>query len=118
MLGHGDRHTLTTKSKNQKPTTKMLPGHIERRRVRCGKPNCKCARGGYHVAHYRVWYAGGQRFRRFIRAESVEEVRAACDEYRGLQVEIRRGRVEYRATLVRFRGLMQFLSEAEKAGWL
>ena len=33
----------------------MLPGHVARVRVRCGKVNCRCARGERHVAHYHVW---------------------------------------------------------------
>ena len=96
----------------------MLPGHVERRRVRCGKPNCKCARGAYHVAHYHVWHSDGTRFRRYIPALIVEDVRRGCDEYRALQSELRAGREEYRNMIRRLRELLPVLDGARKAGWL
>lgn len=96
----------------------MLPGHVERRRVKCGKPNCKCARGVYHVAHYHVWHSGGVRFRQFVRAAEVAGVRAACDEYRDLQAQLRSGRASYRAMISRFRESLRTLDGARKAGWL
>lgn len=38
----------------------LLPGHIVTERVRCGKPNCRCARGELHGPyHYRRWRSGG-----------------------------------------------------------
>jgi hypothetical protein len=106
------------KTKNQKLATKMLPGHVERRRVRCGKPNCKCARGETHVAYYHVWHSDGIRFRRFIPARIVEDVRRGCDEYRGLQASLRAGRAEYRDMIRRGRELISFLTGARRAGHL
>jgi hypothetical protein len=105
-------------TKNQKPATKMLPGHVERRRVRCGKANCKCARGERHVAHYHVWHSDGIRFRRYIRAGIVEDVRRGCEEYRALQAELRVGRAAYRDMIRRGRELISFLAGARKAGLL
>jgi hypothetical protein len=106
------------RTKKSKPATKIHPGHVERRRVRCGKPNCKCARGEYHVAHYHVWHADGRRFRQYIRRAQVAEVREGCAEYRETQAEIRRGRKQYRQTLARSRELIRFLEAARKAGWV
>jgi hypothetical protein len=96
----------------------MLPGHVERRRVRCGKRNCKCAHYAKHTAHYHVWYLDGLRFRKYIPARKVEEVRQACDEYRALQVKLREGREAYRSMLRRGRELFSFLRGAERAGLL
>lgn len=96
-------------TKNQKPATKMLPGHVERRRVRCGKANCRCARGEAHTAYYHVWQAAGVRYRRYIPALIVEDVRRACDDYRALQVRLRAGRAEYQNTLRRARALFRML---------
>jgi hypothetical protein len=96
----------------------MLPGHVERRRVRCGKLNCKCARGERHTAHYRVWYDGGVRFRQYIPVRIVEDVRRACDEHRVLQARLRAGRADYRKTLRSARELLSYLTGARRAGLL
>lgn len=106
------------KTKNSNPATKMLPGHVERRRVRCGKSNCKCACGEKHIAHYHVWYESGVRFRRYIPVRAVKEMRRACDDYRALQVRLRAGRADYRNTIRRARELLSFLTGARRAGLL
>ena len=94
-----------------------MPGHVERRRVRCGKANCRCARGQFHAAHYHVWKSGGVRFQRYVRREDVPGVRRACEEYRETQKAIRAGRGQYRGTLRRLRELLPLLEGARKAGW-
>ncbi len=86
-------------TKNQKATIKMLPGHVARVRVRCGKPNCRCSRGARHVAHYRVWHSDGARYRQYVKLSDVEATRAACEEYRQPQAELRVGRARYRIIL-------------------
>lgn len=93
------------KTKNQKGTTKieLVPGHVERRRVRCGKPNCRCARGQFHAAHYHVWKSDGVRHQRFVRRADVPAMLAACDEHRQLQAQLRAGRAQYRRMLARLR---------------
>lgn len=93
------------KAKNQKAATKMLPGHVQRRRVRCGKPNCKCARGKLHTAHYHVWHSAGGRAQRYVPRAEVEEVRRACDANRARRAELRAGHAAYRHLLARLRGL-------------
>jgi hypothetical protein len=97
MLGADSPRTGGTK--NQKATIKMLPGHVARVRVRCGKPNCRCAHGARHVAHYHVWRSDGVRFRRYVRRSEVETTRAACAAHRELQTELRIGRGQYRMIL-------------------
>jgi hypothetical protein len=108
------------KTKKSKGTTKirLLPGHIERRSVRCGKANCRCARGKNHIAHYHVWKCDGVRYQRFVRKADVAGVRGACDEHRTLQARLREGRAAYRDTLRRGRELISFLAGARRAGLL
>jgi hypothetical protein len=105
MLGPSEPRVVRTK--NQKGTTKidLIPGHVERRRVRCGKANCRCARGQFHAAHYHVWKSGGVRYQRFVRRADVPAMLAACDEYRRLQAQLRAGRAEFKRTLAAFRAL-------------
>lgn len=83
-------------TKNLKPAIKMLPGHVARVRIRCGKPNCKCARGERHTAFYHVTYCGGSRFRRYVRKAEVKEIRTACQSHRELQAELLAGRREHK----------------------
>lgn len=95
-----------------------MPGHVQRRGVRCGRMNCRCARGQKHAAFYHVWDADGQRYQKYVRRADVERVRAACARYRALQATLREGRAEYRQMLARSRDLLSFLTRAKKAGWL
>lgn len=106
----------TKKQKAATKTTDLLSGHVQRRGVCCGKPNCKCTRGHLHIAHYHVWRCGGVRYQQFIRRADVPAVQSACDEHRALQAELRQGRAAYRDTIRRARQLFSFLSGARKAG--
>jgi hypothetical protein len=97
-------------NKNQKAVTKtILPGHVQQRRVRCGKPNCRCARGEFHTAHYWAWDAYGVRYRRYIRREDVAHMKAACEAHRKWQVQERAGRREWKAFLAEGRALFASL---------
>ena len=106
------------KTKNQKRATKIEPqaGHVQRRRVRCGKPNCRCAGGQFHAAHYHVVKAGGVRYQRYIRRADVPAQSQACAEYRALQAELRAGRENYRNMLRRLRDAVAVLAGAREAG--
>ena len=95
------------KIKNENSAIKMLPGFIATVRIRCGRPNCHCARGDRHVAHYHVTYYSGVRTRKYVRRDQVADVRAACKAYRELQSQLRAGRAEYRRTLARMRELIK-----------
>jgi hypothetical protein len=112
MLGCSGSRVRTTETKKAKTVTKMgdlLAGHVQRRRVRCGKPNCKCARGEPHTAYYHAWDTDGVRYRRYVRKADVDKVQAACDAHRALQAELRAGRVQYRRTLASIRELIKGL---------
>ncbi len=100
-------------TKNQNPVTKITdlhPGHVQRRGVRCGKPNCKCARGELHTAYYHAWDTDGVRYRKYLRQADVARVTAACEAHRELQTELRQGRAEYKRTLTDLRELLRMLS--------
>ena len=99
-----------TKTENQNPAIKILPGFIARVRIRCGKPNCRCNRGARHIAYYHVMYLHGFRFRQYVRRNQVEEMREACEAHRKLQAQLRAGRVDYKVTLARARQLARMLS--------
>ncbi len=98
------------KIKSLNPATKMNElenGHIQKRRVRCGKPNCKCARGDFHTAFYHVWHEGGRRFQQYARRSQVDKIRVACDSNRALQANLRFGRAEYKQMIARMRELLR-----------
>lgn len=107
MLGskQGARPLMKTKTAN--PATKILSGFVERRRVRCGKSNCKCAKGEHHTAFYHVWHTGGHRFRRYIRLGEINAVRDACEAHRQLQAILRAGRIEYKQMIARLRDILE-----------
>jgi hypothetical protein len=99
------------KTKKSNLTPKMLPGNIERRMVRCGKPNCKCAKGELHGPYYyhQTW-SGTEHQRRYITLANVPEVTEACETYRQLQASLRVGREEYKQMMAQMRHLLRSLS--------
>lgn len=101
------------KNEISNPATKisdLQSGHIQKRRVKCGKSNCRCAKGKLHSAYYHIWHADGQRFQRYVRRSQLDRVRAACQAYRELQTQLRAGRAEYKRTLARARELFRMMS--------
>jgi hypothetical protein len=69
-----------------KKSAEMLPkilrlaganGSLQAQRVRCGKANCRCARGELHEGyHYFFSRVGGQQFKIYVRRADVPAVRA------------------------------------------
>lgn len=100
------------KTKNQSLQPKMLDGYVRAERVKCGKVNCKCSRGELHgVYFYRYTWDEGRRRKTYVKRSEVEQVRAACAEYRKLQRQLRIGLTEYKRTLARARELFRMLSQ-------
>lgn len=67
------------KTKTQKVLPKMMPGTVHTQFVRCGKSNCKCARGELHGAYYYHFVRVGGRLRkRYLKASEIEETQIAC----------------------------------------
>jgi hypothetical protein len=60
----------------------MLPGEILEQRVRCGRANCKCARGERHRAFYRYWTEYGRQRKAYVRRADLEATRAACAKWK------------------------------------
>lgn len=98
------------RTKNRKLAPKiypdMMPGQIEAQFKRCGRAGCRCARGELHGPYFyhRTW-DGERHQRRYVRLAHIKEARAACEEYRALQAEIRAGRVAYKLLMARAREL-------------
>ena len=58
----------------------MLPGSFVERKRRCGRPNCRCARGQLHGPYaYHFARRGGRLCKRYVRPAEVDGVRAACE---------------------------------------
>ena len=89
----------------------LLKGHIQKRRVRCGKSNCKYAKGKLHIVYYHVWREGGKRFQRYIKKSQLEAIITACQTNRTFQVQLRAGRAEYKQMLALARELFSRISK-------
>lgn len=67
------------KNKTENLLPKMLPGTVCRQMIRCGKPNCKCARGQLHGAYYYHFVrVNGKLTKRYLKKHEVEPTRVAC----------------------------------------
>lgn len=64
------------------PKIEALPGSVHVQRVRCGKANCRCARGRPHAAHYRFWREGGRLRKVYVSRADLGRVRAGCERWR------------------------------------
>lgn len=104
---------MNAETKNANPATKimsdLLNGFVQKRRVRCGKSNCKCARGEFHTAFYHIWYDDGKRYQKYIRRRDLAHTQAACIEYRLLQIQLRFGRIKYKRALAQLREMLRNL---------
>ena len=106
-----DRRARVRRTKKSNLTTKILPGGLERRMVRCGKDGCKCSRGELHGPYfYHVTTDGTVRSRRYVRRADVPEVKSACQAHRELQANLLAGRRSYKLLLAMAR---QVLREAQ-----
>lgn len=97
-----------------KPLPKTLPGAVCAQWVRCGRPNCRCARGELHGPYwYRFYRSGGRLMKQYVRREDVEAVRAACDRRRREEQGARRG---LGRGMITWRDLARLLKEIERNG--
>ena len=67
----------------------FLSGSLIRVRIRCGKPNCRCAKGQPHEAHVVSRKEKGRTASYHVPAERVEDARQWANEYRNLKRLIR-----------------------------
>ena len=78
--------------KSEKTTTKIEPlrGSLEALLKRCGKANCKCAKGQLHGPYYlRRWQRGGERQSKYVKKDELSATFAACLEYKRNKQETR-----------------------------
>ena len=65
------------------PPAVALAGAVCAQYKRCGKQNCRCARGQLHGPYfYRFRWRGGRVAKEYVPLSRVEEVRAACARHR------------------------------------
>ena len=79
-------HENASRGRAAKKSVEMLPkilrlaganGSLQVQRVRCGKVNCRCARGELHEGyHYFFSRVGGRQFKVYVRRVDVPAVRA------------------------------------------
>ena len=66
-----------------KTTTDVLPGSIQVRFVRCGKPGCRCMHGALHGPFFRrVWRDQGRTRARYLPLADLDETRRAVAAWR------------------------------------
>jgi hypothetical protein len=65
------------------PKMTAVPGFLRAERKRCGRPNCRCARGELHGPYwYRRWREQGRQRRRYVAPGELPGVRAALARWR------------------------------------
>jgi hypothetical protein len=86
------------------PKTEPLPGVVCVQWKRCGRPNCRCARGQLHGPyHCRFWREGGKLKKAYVRRADVAQVHARCQARRLARAAVARGWDEWRALAAQVR---------------
>jgi porphobilinogen deaminase len=86
------RARASAEIKSEKTTTKIEPlrGWVDARFVRCGRSNCKCAKGELHGPYYvRRWERGGKRRSKYVKKGELSATFAACLAYKRNKQETR-----------------------------
>ncbi len=102
----------TTETK-QRPT---LPkkGALCFQWVRCGRPTCRCVRGGLHGPYrYLFWRDGGRLHKQYVRMADTGPVQAACQRRREAE---RAEREAARAGRQEWRRMLALIREVERHG--
>ncbi len=81
---NGSREDAAKKSANSLPkilTLASVKGSLQTQRVKCGKPNCRCARGELHEGYHYFFLRTPTRLLKFyVRREDVPTVRTVIAE--------------------------------------
>jgi hypothetical protein len=56
-----------------KTAAEILNGGIYRQQIRCGRPNCRCAKGEKHTGYYFFARVGGKLRKKYIRRSQLEK---------------------------------------------
>ncbi len=103
---------VKNRTKSTNPIPKTLPGAVCVQMVRCGKPNCKCARGKLHGPYfYHFTRVNGVLVKRYVKAQDATAVRAACDARREKK---RRQSEERKDNSRQFKEFMKKMRESDK----
>lgn len=90
------------------PPAEVLAGTVCAQYKRCGKLNCRCARGELHGPYfYRFRWRDGRVTKEYVPLSRVAEVRAACARHREAQADAR-------ASRARLWGMIRKLQETFK----
>lgn len=86
------------KINNSKTLEQILPGAVCKQWRKCGKSNCRCARGGQkHVQYCRFYRENGRLKQQYVKAKDLETVRAACAAHRQERQKRQAAQTEWRA---------------------
>jgi hypothetical protein len=69
----------------------LMRGTLSIRKITCGKPNCRCAKGEKHIALYLTYSKGGKQHQVYIPSDMEEDARQWVRNYgkvRGLLEQI------------------------------
>jgi hypothetical protein len=80
-----------TKIQKTLPKIQPLPGAVCAQWKRCGKPNCRCAKGELHGAYYyHFFYVDGKLLKKYVKKADVSRMKIAVETYRQQQQQGRR----------------------------
>ena len=78
------------KTKSENPLPKIDRGAVCAQWKKCGKANCKCARGALHGPYYAHFSRRkGRLVKRYVRLNEAEQVAAQCQQARQRRAESR-----------------------------
>ncbi len=79
-----------TRSTNPQPGPYLLRGSLITLRRKCGKPNCRCAKGAPHETPALSYSVGGTTRMLTLRRQDTREVRAALRRYQKVLKDLER----------------------------
>jgi hypothetical protein len=89
-LRKASRVSPEIKLENSLPKIEPLPGAVCKQMKRCGKANCKCAKGLLHGPYYyRFFYSGGTQRKKYVKKGELSDTFAACLAYKRDRQETR-----------------------------
>jgi hypothetical protein len=98
ILGPMQRCPMNQEKKSPEVSPKIVPlaGTLEYKRIKCGRANCKCARGELHgeYAYLRV-QQNRRRSRRYVKKGDVPKVLAGLEAHRKQKAQKRAERQEF-----------------------
>jgi hypothetical protein len=72
------------------PKINPIPGGLMTKWVRCGRANCRCAKGQLHGPYYYHRYqANGERRKKYVRKSDLPIIKAGINELRKQKAEAR-----------------------------